>query len=90
MPPAAAPPAAGARPRVDRLTVLNWLAFLAILGTTLGEGCAMQAARRRQEREAREACEAAASGVALALGAPPAAGPAGASTAGRAPAGCPR
>jgi hypothetical protein len=83
-----APPAA-ARPRVDRLTVLNWLAFLAVLGTTLGEGCAMQAARRRQAREAREACEAAASGVALAFGVPPAPGaaPAGAAAP---PAGCPR
>jgi hypothetical protein len=52
--------------------VLNWLAFLAILGMTLGEGCAMQAAKRRQAREAREACGAAAAGVALAFGAPPA------------------
>jgi hypothetical protein len=51
--------------------VLNWLAFLAILGMTLGEGCAMQAAKRRQAREAREACGAAAAGVGLALGAPP-------------------
>lgn len=55
--------------------MLNWLAFLAILGTTLGEGCAMQAARRRQEREAREACNAAAAGVAFALGTPPSPAP---------------
>jgi hypothetical protein len=41
-----------ARPRIDRLTVLNWLAFLAILGMTLGEGCAMQSARRRDARAA--------------------------------------
>ncbi len=70
--PTAPPPAGtGPRPRVDRLTVLNWLAFLAVLGVTLGEGCAMQAAKRRQAREEREACGAAAAGVALAFGAPP-------------------
>ena len=67
--------AARVRPRIDKLTVLNWLAFLAILGMTLGEGCAMQASRRRQVREAREACNAAAAGVAFALGAPPSPAP---------------
>jgi hypothetical protein len=57
-PPAAAPPIPATptrrprRPRIDRLTVLNWLAFLAILGMTLGEGCAMQSARRREARAA--------------------------------------
>jgi len=67
------------RLRIDRLTVLNWLAFLAILGMTLGEGCAMQAAKRREAREAREAaqqaCAAAVAGVGLALGSPPGAPP---------------
>ena len=57
--PAAAPGAPTAAParrwRVDRLTVLNWLAFLAILCVPLGEGCAIWAARRREAREARAA-----------------------------------
>lgn len=70
-------PSPAARPRIDRLTVLNWLAFLAILGMTLGEGCAMQAAKRREVREARAACAAAVAGVALALGAPPGRAPSG-------------
>ncbi len=90
-----APATAPRRPRVDRLTVLNWLAFLAILGMTLGEGCAMQSARRREERveraeraraASREACDAASSGVALAVGAPEATDSVATACAGRPPA----
>lgn len=40
------------RRRVDRLTVLNWLAFLAVLGVALAEGVAMWDAKRRRARDA--------------------------------------